>query len=376
MANANPHRAGSELHADIPHWDIFCRVVDNFGDIGVCWRLAVQLARRGHVVRLFTDDLSALRWMAPDGCPGVTVLGARHPPAPYAPADVIVDAFGADLPPAVVEAVARRNGAGGRAVAWINLEYLSAEPYAAASHGLASPVHGGAAAGVHKWFFFPGFAPGTGGLLREPDLAQRQARFDRPGWLGSLGSVYHGQRRISLFCYEPAVLAPWLLALAGQAVHRPVEVLIAHGRPQAAVQAALGRLPVGWNSGARVTLRNLPALAQHDFDHLLWSADVNFVRGEDSLVRAIWAGLPFVWQIYPQEDRAHHAKLAAFLDILDGPVAGDLGHYFRWWNGIAPGPAPELQEGCWQAAFAALRARLLAQDDLVTRLLRFVAENR
>jgi hypothetical protein len=22
------------------HWDIFCRVIDNFGDIGVCWRLA------------------------------------------------------------------------------------------------------------------------------------------------------------------------------------------------------------------------------------------------------------------------------------------------------------------------------------------------
>ncbi len=38
--------------------DIFCAVVDNYGDIGVCWRLARQLAHEhGMTVRLWVDDL-------------------------------------------------------------------------------------------------------------------------------------------------------------------------------------------------------------------------------------------------------------------------------------------------------------------------------
>ena len=44
-------------------WDIFCSVVDNFGDIGVCWRLARRLsAGLGQQVRLWVDDLAADRW--------------------------------------------------------------------------------------------------------------------------------------------------------------------------------------------------------------------------------------------------------------------------------------------------------------------------
>jgi len=371
MANAHPHGARLPLR-----WDIFCRVIDNYGDIGVCWRLAVQLAQRGHSVRLFADDPSALRWMAPLGCPGVVVAAGLEPAAPYDPPDVVIDAFGVGLTAAVLKALARRNGAHGRVVAWLNLEYLSAEPYAAASHGLASPVHGGAAAGVRKWFFFPGFTPDTGGLLREPELARRQAQFDRWSWLHDRGTVNTGQRVLSLFCYEPAVLPAWLLSLAAQAAQRPVDVLVTHGRATRAVQAALAQLPADWNPGARVTLRYLPALTQPDFDHLLWSADVNFVRGEDSLVRALWAGVPFIWHIYPQEDQAHLAKLAAFLEVLDEPAHPGLSAYFYWWNGAVPGPAPQLQDERWQPIFAAARSRLLAQDDLVTRLLRFVAENR
>ena len=41
-------------------WDIFCTVVDNYGDIGVCWRLARQLAaEHGFAVRLWVDDLAS-----------------------------------------------------------------------------------------------------------------------------------------------------------------------------------------------------------------------------------------------------------------------------------------------------------------------------
>ena len=51
-------------------WDIFCQVIDNHGDVGVCWRLAHELAARGHTVRLWLDDLRALPWLAPGAWSG------------------------------------------------------------------------------------------------------------------------------------------------------------------------------------------------------------------------------------------------------------------------------------------------------------------
>jgi uncharacterized repeat protein (TIGR03837 family) len=143
-------------------WDLFCRVVDNFGDAGVCWRLARDLAARGARVRLVIDDASPLAWMAPAGAPGVEVLPW---PGPAEPAEVVIEAFGCDPPPDFVAAMARRQPA----PVWINLEYLSAEAYVERSHGLPSPQLNG----LTKWFYYPGFTPRTGGLLREPDLMAR-----------------------------------------------------------------------------------------------------------------------------------------------------------------------------------------------------------
>ena len=77
---------------------------------------------------------------------------------------------------------------------------------------------------------------------------------------------------------------------------------------------------------------------------MLWACDFNFVRGEDSLVRAIWAGKPFVWQIYPQDDNAHYAKLEAFLDTyLDGAgkeIATHIRMAHRSWNDVGR-PLPD-----------------------------------
>ncbi len=60
----------------------------------------------------------------------------------------------------------------------------------------------------------------------------------------------------------------------------------------------------------------LPFLPQHKYDDLLASCDLNFVRGEDSFVRAQLAGRPLVWHIYPQAEDAHLTKLQAFLELL------------------------------------------------------------
>ena len=340
-------------------WDIFCKVIDNHGDIGVCWRLARGLAARGESVRLWTDDASALAWMAPEGDPGVQV-GAWNAATSFpAPGDVVVEAFGCELPDEVVAAMAARP----QAPRWINLEYLSAEAYAARNHKLASPAMSGPGKGLVKHFFYPGFTAGTGGLLREPGLLQRQAGFDRAAWLRTLGIEASGERLVSLFCYEPAAL-PALLRHLDEA-DQPSRLLVTAGRAAAAVRAQLQL-----HTPERLAITWLPLLTQPGYDQLLWSCDFNFVRGEDSLVRALWAGRPFAWQVYPQDDDAHHAKLMAFLDWLQAPPS--LRAFHAGWNGITT-TLPPLDLAAWQPCVDAARGRLLQQDDLVTQLLAFAA---
>ena len=116
----------------IRSWDIFCTVIDNFGDIGVCWRLARQLAQEhGHAVRLWVDDLASFSRLAPEI--DVTATHQRlagvdvhtwdpKPEAPFEPVtphDVVIEAFACHLPEPLQAAMA----AADRKPIWINLEY-------------------------------------------------------------------------------------------------------------------------------------------------------------------------------------------------------------------------------------------------------------
>jgi uncharacterized repeat protein (TIGR03837 family) len=348
-------------------WDIFCKVIDNHGDIGVCWRLSAQLARRGERVRLWVDDPSALAWMAPGGEAGVEVFRWENGMAWPEPGDAVVEAFGCELDEAFVAAIAARTRRQGRQPAWVNLEYLSAEKYVERSHGLPSPVSAGPGRGLVKHFFYPGFTPGTGGLLREPDLPQRQAAFDATAWLAAQGIQGSG-RVASLFCYEPPALAELLAHLA--AGPEPTRLLVTAGRATAAVRAAVENkkgLQPRWNGGSLLSISYLPLLAQADFDHLLWASDLNFVRGEDSLVRALWAGKPFVWHIYPQHDGAHHAKLHAFLDWLGAPAS--LRRFHDAWNGIGARHLEAPQPAQWRACAIEARDSARQLPDLAGQLL-------
>ena len=335
-------------------WDVYCRVIDNLGDAGVCWRLAVNLAQHGQRVRLVIDDARPLAFMAPEGAAGVEVLPWPGPDDAIEPGQVVIEAFGCHLSPATEAAMARQ------AVppVWLNLEYLSAEAYVERSHGLPSPQ----ANGLRKWFFYPGFTQRTGGLLREAGLEERQQTFDRQAWLQAQGiTLRSGERIVTLFCYDNPALPSLLHSLAEQ----PTLLLLTPGLAQQQVASA----PAG------VRLHRLPWLTQPGFDELLRAADLNFVRGEDSLVRALWAGAPFVWQAYPQHDGAHAPKLQALIEHLQLP--GDVADLWRAWNGLHsawPG-LPPLQPA-WQAAARAASGALKAQPDLASQLLAFVAARR
>ncbi|WP_068826560.1 elongation factor P maturation arginine rhamnosyltransferase EarP [Pseudomonas sp. BMS12] len=326
-------------------WDIFCSVVDNYGDIGVTWRLARQLvAEHGLAVRLWVDEPAAFLRLCPQADAGAArqhVEGVEvcHWLADFPAieaADVVIEAFACTLPTRYVETMAARP----RKPLWLNLEYLSAEDWVSGCHALPSPQ----ASGLQKFFFFPGFVEGTGGLLREADLLARRQAFQgapqaRREFLARLGvSPREHERLISLFAYETPALAGWLDALAAD----PQEtlLLVPQGRIEADLRQwlAVDELGAGdnWQRG-NLRVQLLPFLSQADYDLLLWSCDFNAVRGEDSFVRAQWAGRPLLWHIYQQEEGAHWDKLEAFLDIYCAtlaPVEADaLRALWRAWNG-------------------------------------------
>ncbi|HET7793063.1 MAG TPA: elongation factor P maturation arginine rhamnosyltransferase EarP [Rhizobacter sp.] len=334
-------------------WDVFCRVVDNFGDIGVCWRLAADLASRGELVRLWVDDPSALAWMAPTGAPNLAVRPWDEASLDVTPGDVVIEAFGCELPARFVERMAHVRPV------WINLEYLSAESYVERSHRLPSPQFSEPGRGLTKHFFYPGFTPATGGLIREPGLMQARQLFNREVWLHEHGiDLREGERLVSLFSYDNPAQANMLRALGST----PTLLLLTPG------VAAPRALPANMRS------QRLPYLTQVNYDRLLWSCDLNFVRGEDSFVRAQWAGQPFVWQIYPQADQAHAAKLAAFLDKL--PALPGLRELWRGWNGLGAMPEQLPPLPAWQSLCEAWRDKLVGQVDLTTQLMGFVTESR
>lgn len=374
-------------------WDIFCRVVDNLGDIGVCWRLARQLVRdHGRVVRLWVDDLDALRRVCPQAPPGTEVavegVAVRHWSEPLAfgeIADVVVEAFACDPPESYLRAMAARMPA----PLWINLEYLSAEAWVGDWHRMRSPHP---RLPLVKHFFFPGFEARTGGLLRESDLlAARDAfRADphaRAVLLERLGfaEVPPGALLVSLFAYDQPGLVE--LMRAWRDGDREILLLVPEGRIVAGVARFFGdaALSVGaCRSAGRLTARVVPFVGQDDYDRLLWSCGLNFVRGEDSFVRAQWAARPFVWQIYPQHDAVHLAKLEAFLTRfaagLGDAAATALRVFCEAWNRDDALAGEALAAG-WPAFAAALpplevhardwAAALGARDDLATALVKF-----
>ncbi len=339
-------------------WDIFCKVIDNYGDIGIAWRLARGLVREhGLPVRLWVDDLHAFQRIWPaisieaeqQVCEGVTVCAWRTPFAAAVPAQVVIEAFGCALPESYLAAMSAHSPP----PVWINLEYLSAEPWVAGHHGLPSPHP---RLPLTKYFFFPGYTPDTGGLLVEADLTERRSIFMQRGALPlwcelGLDPPQGDELRVSLFAYENPALPALLDAWAADA--QPITCLVPEGRVIAQLAAWLG-VP-GLQAGdahrrGALQVQVLPFLGQDAYDHLLWACDLNFVRGEDSCVRAQWAARPLVWQAYPQTGDAHWDKLNALLvhytEGLDDEAARAISGMWRHWNGI---PDPDGLATCWAA---------------------------
>jgi len=366
---------------------IFCKVVDNFGDIGICWRLSKQLRHEhGVAVTLWVDDLASFRRICSEvdtaaetqTVHGVTVRHWRDQNGVFTPddvADIVIEFFAVDIPPGYVEAMAQRASK----PVWFNLEGLTAEEWVEGCHRLPS-MH--PRFPLTKHFFFPGFTDKTGGLLVERDLAAERAAWsadDAAALLSRLGVTPEEQAalKVSLFCYPHAPVAELFAAWA--AGGDAITCLVPEGVADAAVRQFLGgdaSAGAARTHGA-LTVRVIPFVPQTEYDKLLWSCDLNFVRGEDSWVRAQWACHPFVWHIYFQDENLHHKKLRAFLQRYAAGNAS-LPEFSLAWNGAIEGHD-------WQALWSALmgdlgplsqrpvdwQQQMRSHGDLATNLLEF-----
>ncbi|MDX7831140.1 elongation factor P maturation arginine rhamnosyltransferase EarP [Aeromonas dhakensis] len=390
-------------------WDIFCCVVDNFGDIGVTWRLARQLKQEGALpaqesevqVRLWVDDLASFARICPGLDPAqesqwVDGIHIQHwhetLPADTIPARVVIEAFACELPAPFVAKMASRPSP----PCWLNLEYLSAESWVEDCHGLASPQRlesqSLGSLSLNKYFFFPGFTARTGGLLCERGLIVERERWqqDEAGlnaYWASLGlpPKQEHELRVSLFTYESAALTSLVECWCQSAT--PVTLLLPLGRSLNDVLTGAGladAIPTAragdlLHSG-NLAIKLLPMTDQAGYDRLLWSCDLNLVRGEDSFVRAQWAARPFLWHIYPQEEQAHMVKLDGFLDHYLAQLPTATGQWLRgfshalnqgentreWW---AQWPD---HAAIWQQHGRHWSHKLLQDGDLVTRLVKFL----
>ena len=302
-------------------WDIFCQIVDNYGDAGICWRLARSLSSiHGQEVRIFCDDLPTLNLLASGVDPAIkarvellpweaSYANARHPvKAP----DVVIEAFGCDLPERYLAGLF----IAAQKPIIINLEYLSAEPWIMEFHGKPSPQ----SHGIPKYFYFPGFQDEVGGLLLDPiPLAGELTSQNIPEDLKTVWSKLRpNAKRVSVFCYPGAPLKKWLEDLG--TLDEKFDILLTHGHAEL-LELSLGK-PISLPENLQ--LLSIPFVSQDEYDWVLSQCDFNIVRGEDSFIRAQLAGKPFIWHIYPQEDRAHEVKLAAFLDLYLENVSQEL----------------------------------------------------
>lgn len=300
---------------------VFVRVIDNYGDAGVGWRLSCLLAKYLHMhVRLWIDDTDALNKLVPasEQQTQITIeawqsdaimqqqLSAAADPV------LVIETFGCELPPQVLERMRQCRPL------WLNWEYLTAEDWAVGLHAMSSLQPNG----LEKYFWFMGIDADSGGLLREPDyLAEREKFRQQPQLQQAFRQEYglplqHTGQLWLVFAYTSGQWAQWMAMW--QQADTLVTLWLAGGQVIESLRAAKLIAPEELQQEGdicdlgNVTLVRIPFVPQAAFDRLLWLADAAIVRGEDSFVRALWAGLPFFWHIYRQDDDVHLQKLHAF----------------------------------------------------------------
>lgn len=290
--------------------DVFCNVIDNFGDAGFSLRLSRTLTDSGEKVRLYCNNIETLNTIISKQDLKNPLLTIKTWPdaQEYAPAQTVIEAFSCRLSDPLNQLLKAKHSL------VIELDYLTAEKFAEDCHGLSSSSDG-----LNSYFFFPGFTKKTGGLIFEEDFKKRvlaQNSLNRPD-----GDAL----KATLFSYENPKIKEILTNLNQSNVS--VELTVFAGKPLENINHQYPDIDLRIGQSKKlgnITLKATAMTDQNGYDELLLNSDFNMIRGEESAVRGMLCGKPFVWHIYPQDEDAHIVKLNALFDRMHDELPASM----------------------------------------------------
>lgn len=302
--------------------DIFCEIIDNFGDIGVVYRISKELKKifqnvRIRIVLNRLEEFKAINkkvkdvdYQEIDGLICVTEKYVKENMESFGVSDVFIEAFGCNVPEEYVKA-AKENSK-----LWINLEYLSGEKWIEDFHLCESLIDSKT---LKKIFFMPGFSEKSGGVIIDSGFLERMKfgkenrdevfkkyfkDFDlKDKFIGTVFSYEKNFENLleTLKNYEKETV----LLLMGEKTQKSFSEILKKNLTE-----DYGNIV----KYGKITMIYSDFFSQEEYEEIISASDFNFTRGEDSFVRGIILGKPFMWHIYLQEEKAHMDKIKAFTE--------------------------------------------------------------
>ncbi|MFR9019532.1 MAG: elongation factor P maturation arginine rhamnosyltransferase EarP [Fusobacterium sp.] len=302
--------------------DIFCEIIDNFGDIGVVYRISKELKKifqnvRIRIVLNRLEEFKAINkkvkdvdYQEIDGLICVTEKYVKENMESFGVSDVFIEAFGCNVPEEYVKA-AKENSK-----LWINLEYLSGEKWIEDFHLCESLIDSKT---LKKIFFMPGFSEKSGGVIIDSGFLERMKYgkenrdevfkkyfkdFDlKDKFIGTVFSYEKNFENLlkTLKNYEKETV----LLLMGEKTQKSFSEILKKNLTE-----DYGNIV----KYGKITMIYSDFFSQEEYEEIISASDFNFTRGEDSFVRGIILGKPFMWHIYLQEEKAHMDKIKAFTE--------------------------------------------------------------
>lgn len=296
-------------------FDIFCNVIDNFGDLGVCLRLSMDLSSLGHKVYLYCDSLETYEKIKPknllENNNKLNIFKWDHN-LQYKASDIVILAFSCHLSDNLLDEIKNKQST------IINLEYLSAEDFVESCHLRPSFINN-----LNAYFFFPGVTNKTGSIVIEKTFKDKiNSYYKDKSKLNLLNDFKKNdyERKVSVFSYENKQIEYLVNAFSKSKKHTLMQVF--EGKSLDNLNKIL-HLNLKINETHNIDNLTIKAIAMTDiitYDDILLNSDINLVRGEDSIVRAMLCGKPFLWQIYIQDEDTHIVKLNAMLARIKNVV--------------------------------------------------------
>lgn len=279
--------------------DIFCEVIDNYGDVGVAYRLAREFKRiypnkQLRFIISKTEELDLIK-KAED----ITIIAYKNIDKIETPADLVIETFACNIPETYMNKALKTSKL------IINLEYFSSENWVDDFHLQESFLGGN----LKKYFFIPGLSEKSGGIILDKEFLDRKNKVqeNKEYYLKQFNINENYDLIISVFSYEKN-FDNFLETL--QKLDKKVLLLLLSEKTQKNFIKYFDNN----NYYDKIKAVKLPFFTYDKYEELLALCDINLVRGEDSFVRALLLAKPFLWHIYPQDENAHIIKLESFLE--------------------------------------------------------------